>query len=77
VNRIAPNEVVARSCLAIVLKKPSDARAYKYKGWGELYDDIFGGKEIEPYIISWHISSLETQPDSLNIYIEQALVCNH
>ena len=31
VNKIAPNEIVARSYLAIVLKKPSDARAYKYK----------------------------------------------
>ncbi len=58
VRRIAPNEVVARSYLAIVLKKPSDARAYKYKVWGEFYDQVFGGREIEPYIISWLIYRL-------------------
>jgi len=59
VHRIAPNEVVARSYLAICLKKPSDARAYKYKVWGpEFYDQVFGGREIEPYIISWLIYRL-------------------
>ncbi len=52
---IASNEIVARCYLAVVLKKPSDARAYKHKVWGELYDQIFGGKAIEPYIIAWII----------------------
>jgi hypothetical protein len=38
VDRIIVNETVAQSYLAIVLKKPSDARRRKYKVWGELYD---------------------------------------
>ena len=40
-SRIVPNELVAQSYLAIVMKKPSDARRRKYKVWGELYEKIF------------------------------------
>ena len=52
VNRIVVNEVVAQSYLGIVLKKPSDARRRKYKVWGELYDKIFSGQAVEPYVIA-------------------------
>jgi hypothetical protein len=54
-RKIFPNEVVAQSYLAVVLKRPSDARARKYKVWGELYEQVFGGKAIEPYIIATQI----------------------
>jgi hypothetical protein len=52
VDRIVVNELVAQSYLAIVLKKPSDARRRKYKIWGELYDRIFAGRAIEPHVLS-------------------------
>jgi hypothetical protein len=52
VDRIVVNEIVAQSYLGIVLKKPSDARRRKYKVWGELYDKIFGGGVVEPYVVA-------------------------
>ena len=58
VNRIIVNETVAQSYLAIVLKKPSDARRRKYKVWGELYDSIFSGQVIEVYILATQIFRL-------------------
>jgi hypothetical protein len=51
-TRVVANEVVAQCYLAIVLKKPSDARRRKYKVWGEYYNQIFGGSIIEPYILA-------------------------
>lgn len=51
-DRIVVNEMVAQAYLAIVLKKPSDARRRKYKVWGEMYDRIFSGQVVEPYLIS-------------------------
>lgn len=51
-NRIFINEAVAQSYLAVVLKKPSDARGRKYKVWGEFYNQIFTGQAIEPYVVS-------------------------
>ena len=51
-TRILPNELVAQSYLAVVMKKPSDGRGRKYKVWGEFYDKIFGGQAVEPYILS-------------------------
>ncbi len=75
VDRIVVNEIVAQSYLAIVLKKPSDARRRKYKVWGELYDKIFSGHIIEPYVLAtliyratenWLISSgLSADPDDV------------
>jgi hypothetical protein len=47
--------LVAQSYLAIVLKSPSDARRRKYKVWGELYEKIFGGQPIAPYILATKI----------------------
>ncbi|MGA7829646.1 MAG: AIPR family protein [Terracidiphilus sp.] len=58
VNRIIVNETVAQSYLAIVLKKPSDARRRKYKVWGELYDSIFSGQVIEVYVLATQIYRL-------------------
>jgi hypothetical protein len=55
VDRIIVNETVAQSYLAIVLKKPSDARRRKYKVWGELYDSIFSGQVIEVYVLATQI----------------------
>jgi hypothetical protein len=52
VDRIVVNEIVAQSYLAVVLKKPSDARRRKYKVWGELYERIFSGQVIEPYVLA-------------------------
>jgi hypothetical protein len=58
-SRIAPNEIVAQSYLAVVLKKPSDARRRKYRVWGDLYDKIFSGDTaIEPYVISFQLHRL-------------------
>jgi len=51
-QHVLANEIVAQTYLAIVLKKPVDARAYKQRIWGELYDEIFSGKPIEPYVIA-------------------------
>ena len=56
VVRIAPNEIVAQSYLAVVLKKPSDARRRKYRVWGDLYDKIFAGQGVEPFVISYLLS---------------------
>ena len=50
--RVLPNESVGQAFLAVVLKKPSDARGRKYKVWSEFYDRIFTGYAVEPYIIS-------------------------
>jgi hypothetical protein len=61
VNRIIVNEIVAQSYLAIVLKKPSDARRRKYKVWGELYESIFSGQVIEPYIIATQLFRLTVE----------------
>ena len=52
-KRIAANELVGQSYLAIVLRKPSDARRRKYKIWGELYDQVFAGQMVEPYIVAF------------------------
>lgn len=74
-SRILPNEFVARSYLAVVLKKPSDARGRKYKVWSEYYSRIFGGQAVEPFIVSakivrhvseWiRVRSLPTDEDDL------------
>lgn len=52
-DKIIPNEDVAVSYLALVLRKPSDSRSRKYKVWNEYYDKIFSGTNIiEPYLLS-------------------------
>lgn len=52
-DNIIPNENVAVSYLALILKKPSDSRSRKYKVWNEYYDKIFSGTDIiEPYLLS-------------------------
>lgn len=52
-DKIVPNEDVAVSYLAVVLKKPSDSRSRKYKVWDEYYSKIFSGTNIiEPYLLS-------------------------
>lgn len=57
VTTILPNESVAQAYLAVVLRKPSDARRRKYKVWGEMYDSVFGGSHvIEPYAFAALIS---------------------
>lgn len=50
--RIITNELVAQAYLAIIMKTPSDARRRKYKVWGELYNKIFSGQAVQPYIIA-------------------------
>jgi hypothetical protein len=56
---IFPNDSVAQAYLAIVLRKPSDARRRKYKVWGELYESIFGGAHvIEPYVFAALVSRI-------------------
>jgi hypothetical protein len=54
-KRIIANDTVAQSYLAVVLKTPSDAYGRKYKVWGELFNKIFGGGIIEPYVIAVQI----------------------
>ncbi|QVL34594.1 AIPR family protein [Telmatocola sphagniphila] len=61
VNRLFTNEYVAQAYLATVLKTPSDARARKYKVWGESHSRIFSGKAVEPYIIAAVIAKLVTK----------------
>jgi hypothetical protein len=39
------------------LKTPSDARARKYKVWGESHARVFSGSAIEPYIIAAIVGS--------------------
>ncbi|MCK4478077.1 AIPR family protein [Candidatus Bathyarchaeota archaeon] len=55
-SRILPNDFVAQSYLSVVLKNPADGRARKYKLWGDLYNRIFSGDRVEPYIIASLIS---------------------
>ncbi|WP_397571583.1 AIPR family protein [Schlesneria sp. T3-172] len=52
-TRIAPNELVAQSYLAVVLRKPSDARRRKYRVWSDLYSKIFDDGVIEPFVLSF------------------------
>lgn len=52
VAKLLPNEFVAQSYLAVVLRTPSDARARKYKVWGDLHAKIFSGGPVEPYIVA-------------------------
>jgi hypothetical protein len=60
-SRIAPNELVAQSYLAVAMKKPSDARRRKYRVWGNLYDKIFSAQAIEPYVISYLLYRVAVQ----------------
>jgi len=55
--RIFANELVGQWYLAVVLKNPSDARARKYKVWGDLHSRIFAGGQVEPYIIATLLGS--------------------
>ena len=72
-KRIAVNEIVAQSYLAIVLKKPSDARRRKYKVWGQLYDQIFSGSQTaEPYIISYLIYRMTDEWLKSSSYIDDS-----
>jgi hypothetical protein len=59
-KKIMPNDLVAVAYLAIVLKRPSDARSRKYKVWGEYYNRIFSGSIVEPYIVSSFIHKYVT-----------------
>lgn len=47
-DRIFTNEAVGQWYLGIVLKTPSDARARKYRVWGDLHPRIFAGGAVEP-----------------------------
>jgi hypothetical protein len=59
--RLFTNEYVAQAYLATVLKTPSDARARKYKVWGESHGRIFSGSAVEPYIIATVIAARVTK----------------
>lgn len=50
-QRIVSNEDVGQAFLAIVLKKPGDARRRKYKVWTDNYGDIFSGNSVEPHVV--------------------------
>lgn len=54
-KKIVSNENVGQAYLAIVLKKPGDARRRKYKIWVDYYKEIFSGKKVEPHIICFLI----------------------
>ncbi len=56
-SKIIANESVGQAYLAIVLKKPSDARGRKYKVWDEYYTQIFSGHVVEPHIIAMLIDA--------------------
>jgi len=56
-NRVIPNEFVGQSYMAIVLRRPSDARARKYKVWGDDYEKVFSGGIIEAHILSTQIAT--------------------
>lgn len=49
--KIVTNEGVAQAYLALVMKRPSDARRRKYKIWGELYTQVFSGAAVETYLV--------------------------
>ena len=51
-SKILANETVARWYLAIAMGTPADARARKYKIWGEHYPAIFNGQAIENYLVA-------------------------
>ena len=51
-NKIFPNDKVAVAYMAVVLKRPSDARSRKYKVWGEYYNKVFSGGIVEPDIVA-------------------------
>ncbi|KAJ3063113.1 hypothetical protein HK102_008563, partial [Quaeritorhiza haematococci] len=55
--KIVSNEIVAQSYLAVVLKRPSDARRRKYRVWGDMYDKIFTGAGVEPFVASYLLHS--------------------
>jgi len=49
-KKILTNEEVAQAYLALVMKRPADARRRKYKIWGELYAQVFCGAVVEAYL---------------------------
>jgi len=60
-TKIIPNEDAATAYLAIVLKRPSDARSRKYKIWNDYYESIFKTNLIESFIISYLIKTKTSQ----------------
>jgi len=54
--KVISNERIGQSCLAILRRKPSDARRRKYKIWGEEYDRIFSTDVFpETYLLCYRI----------------------
>ena len=53
--KVVPNDLVGQSTLAMVLRKPSDARRRRYKVWGELYQQIFSGGAVEPHVLAYEV----------------------
>ena len=81
-NKIIPNELVAQIYLAQIMKKPSDARRRKYKVWGELYENIFNGQVIEPYVLSIFIHQrvaawLDAAPEKTSTDIVKRKIANN
>lgn len=50
-SKVVTNEEVAQAYLALVMKRPSDARRRKYKIWGELYGQVFCAAPVETYLV--------------------------
>jgi hypothetical protein len=59
-NKVVSNESIGQSYLAVILKKPSDARHRKYKIWSEYYSQIFKVSSLNKHVLAFEISNLSS-----------------
>ena len=52
IDRIVVNEIISPKLFSDCTEKAVRRPARKYKVWGELYDRIFSGQVIEPYVLA-------------------------
>jgi hypothetical protein len=52
-KKVVSNENIAQAYLAVILKKPSDARRRKYKIWSEYYGRIFKVASLEQHVLAY------------------------
>ncbi|MEK7594606.1 MAG: AIPR family protein [Patescibacteria group bacterium] len=62
INKVFDNEFVGQAYMGVVLKNPAEARARRYRIWGDMHNKVFSGRDkIEPYIFSTLLSTRISQ----------------
>lgn len=60
-KKVVSNESIGQAYLAVILKKPSDARHRKYKIWSEYYPQIFKVSSLARHVLAYEIANLSSQ----------------